>query len=343
MFFCQSDSLKTLKYSIHGGVDTYYQFQSKNNSGEIPFYVSSSKNGLPSINLAWLDQSLVYRSLELKASIGIGDYITYNYKPEKLKFPIETYIKIQPIKSIPLTVTHGVIVAPFSYETAMSKDQVLYIRSLAAENAPYYLYGTKLTYDLTKHYKIHGYLINGWQEIRNYNKKLAGTLQLEYNPSDKTAANLNVYIADESGSLINPFLKHRIFVDASLKHDFSTRWLVQSAFSLGRQSYVNTNNKAWWYQGNVLLTRTFKSGFQGSARIEFFNDQSALILQNMNASKMALLGLTAGFGKRFENSLIRFEARYLENTTGVEVFPLSTLNSFSTSSFSLNLSVVNWF
>jgi hypothetical protein len=343
LYFGQSDSSKALKYTLHGGVDSYYQYQLKKNSGEVPFYVSSSKNGVPAINLAWLDQTLVYNRMELKASVGLGDYVSYNYKLEKLKFPIETYIKAQPFKAIPFTITYGVLVAPFSYETAMSKDQVMYIRSLAAENAPYYLYGAKLSYDLSKRCRIHGYIINGWQEIKNYNKKLAGTLQLEYNSSDKTTANMNVYVADESGSITNPFIKNRIFVDASIKHDFSTRLLVQSAVSLGSQSYVNTSNLSWWYQGNVLLTRAFKSGFRGSARVEFFNDPSALILQNVTTAKMALLGLTAGFGKQFTNSIIRLEARYLNNTTGVKVFPISPSNSFSSSSFSLNLSVVNWF
>jgi len=286
---------------------------------------------------------LNYKRFELKALVGIGDYMTANYKTETFKFPLETYIKVQPFQSIPLFIAHGVLIAPFSYETAMSKDQLLYIRSLAAENAPYYVYGTKLSLDITKTVKLHGYLIQRWQEIKNYNTKLAGTLQLEYNPDANTALNFNLYGADESGSSLNPSLKNRFFLDASIKHGISDNLLVQSAASLGRQTFVNSETPSFWYQGNILVSRGFKYGFRSSARVEYFNDPSALILQQIFSSKMGLFGFTAGLSKELNGSIIRQEARILENTTGAKVFPSSPGNSFSTSNFSLNLSLVNWF
>ncbi|MBL0083634.1 MAG: outer membrane beta-barrel protein [Saprospiraceae bacterium] len=86
----------------------------------------------------------------------------------------------------------------YTNESAISKDHLMYTRSLAPEYVPTIFSGVKLTMPISAKVTAYLYLLNGWQQIKDNNVNLAFGSQLEYRPDDQNLINWNTYIGDES-------------------------------------------------------------------------------------------------------------------------------------------------
>jgi hypothetical protein len=134
--------------TIRGYVDSYFAYNFSNtNDLSIPYYVSSARNNQFQINLAYLQ--LNYRSKGLRARFapGVGTYMNDNYadEPSTLKNIVEANVGVLLSEKRKIWVDVGVFTSHYSNETPISKDQLMYTRSFAPENVPYYLTGAKVT------------------------------------------------------------------------------------------------------------------------------------------------------------------------------------------------------
>ncbi|OYU94687.1 MAG: hypothetical protein CFE21_15195 [Bacteroidetes bacterium B1(2017)] len=276
------DSIENEKINISGYVDVYYGFSfNQPKSSDRPYTVSAPRHNEININLAYID--IQYRSDRVRARFvpGVGTYINSNYASESgtLKNIIEANAGVKLSKKKEVWMDVGVIGSPFTNETAISKDHLMYTRSFSAEYAPYYLSGARLTVPLSPKIKAYAYVINGWQQISDVNNPLSVATQIEYKPSDYILFNWNTYVGSEESNQ-NPTYKNRYFTDLYAIYS-KGKFSFTSNVYVGMQGVkdtllAKTTTRHWW-QANFIGKYAFNQQHSVSGRIEYFEDLHEIV------------------------------------------------------------------
>lgn len=258
---------------IGGYIDTYYAFNfSEPKSGDTPYLVSSARHNEATINLAYIDMR--YRSQQVRARFvpGFGTYMNANYKnePGTLAHIVEGYVGVKPFKRKAIWIDMGVLGSPYTNESAVSKDHLMYTRSLAPENVPYYLSGIKASIPLAKRLSLYVYLLNGWQVIEDTNKGKAIGTQVEFRPNSKMLVNWNTYVGDERSDLM-PDYRMRYFSDIFWIYQPTQKISITSSVYGGIQQ-KNLGETTNWWQGNLIGRYAFTDKVSLSLRGEYFHD-----------------------------------------------------------------------
>lgn len=294
-----------------GYVDSYYAYNLlRPVNNQTPFLVSSSSHNEVNINLAYVD--VRYRSQRVRARFvpGFGTYVNNNYAQESgtLKNIIEGYVGIKPFPKKNIWVDMGVLGSPYTNESAISKDHLMYTRSFAPEYVPYYLSGVKISTPLSQTINLSIYLLNGWQVIEDNNRGKSFGTQLEYRPGKNILFNWNTYVGDER-SVLNPDYRMRYFSDVFMIWQAHTKFLVTTCLYAGEQHKLNAPAAQWW-QVNVNGRYQFSKTVSLSGRVEYFNDKENTIVQPGNPLPFSAssAGLCLNI-KISDNALLRFEQR----------------------------------
>lgn len=269
--------------AIGGYVDSYWSYNLTNaNSELIPYAVSSARNNEMTINLAYVD--LRYRSHRLRARFvpGFGTYMNDNYANERgtLKNLVEANVGVLISEKRKIWLDAGVLGSPYTNESAISKDHLMYTRSLAPENVPYYLSGLKLSIPINEKISTYLYLLNGWQVIEDNNQGKSVGTQLELRPTEKLLINWNTYLGDER-SAWRPEYRTRLFSDVFAIYKPHSKWDFTSCFFAGQQARSRLSSLQWW-QANLIGRYHFTDRVSLSARIEYFHDPDEAMVISLN-------------------------------------------------------------
>jgi len=299
------------KITVGGYLDTYYAYNfSEPNGNTTPYFVSSNRHNEVNINLAYVD--LRYNTQNVRARLvpGFGTYVNANYatEPGVLKNLMEASVGIKLLKNKNYWLDYGVIGSPFTNESYVSKDHLIYSRSFAAENVPYYLCGARMTMPLSAKTTLYLYLLNGWQQIMNQNNHLSFGSQLEYRPNSKNLINWNTYVGDEK-SATNPTFGMRYFSDIYWIYDSGNKFSSTACAYVGMQEKDN-KNKLWW-QANYTVKYAFNNKLSLSGRVEYFNDKSSIMLNNITGnSGFSSFGSSLCFNVKIgDHAIFRIENR----------------------------------
>lgn len=306
---------------IGGYIDTYYGFNfSQPSSGDNPYFVNSARHKEMTINLAYLD--LRYRSTRMRARLvpGFGTYMNANYanEPGTLKNIVEGYVgvNLSPKRNIWLDV--GVLGSPYTNESAISKDHLMYTRSFAPEYVPYYLSGAKLSIPLNKKWNANFFLSNGWQVIQDNNDKKSLGAQVEFRPNDEMLFNGNTFIGDERNNL-NPDFRTRYLLDFFwIYKPKKSRWDATATAYAGWQQMSAENTRQWW-QANIIGRYTINSTVSISGRVEYFHDPQLVFIApitGVSGFRTYSSGLCLNV-KITENAMFRFEGRQFYSSDAV--------------------------
>ncbi len=310
------DSLETDKVKIGGYIDTYYGYDfNEPETSDRPYFVSSSRHNEININLAYIEVQYTNNKVRGRLVPGFGTYINANYANEKgsLKNLLEANIGVRLSEKKDIWVDAGVIGSPYTNETAISKDHLMYTRSLASEYVPYYLTGVKLSVPINDKWKAYGYILNGWQVISDVNNPLSVGTQVEYRPTKTTLINWDTYIGDESSSA-NPEYRTRYFTDIYFIYDSPKKWSVTACAYVGVQSKkdsLGVKSDAVWWQVNTIVDYQIASKISVSGRVEYFNDlESVQIVPITNEKGFDTYSVSLGFNyKIVSKAIFRIEAR----------------------------------
>ena len=224
------DSLEVGKLKIGGLIDTYYGFDlNQPETSDRPYCVSSARHNEININLAYIELQYINKRVRGRLVPGFGTYINANYANEKgsLKNLIEANVGVRLSKKRDIWVDAGILGSPFTNETAISKDHLMYTRSFAPEYVLYYLTGVKVSAPIGKKIKAYGYILNGWQVISDVNNPLSVGTQIEYRPSQTVLINWDTYVGDESSKL-TPENRTRYFTDVYLIYNSTKKFSMTS-------------------------------------------------------------------------------------------------------------------
>ncbi|MFN6082986.1 MAG: outer membrane beta-barrel protein, partial [Bacteroidota bacterium] len=209
------DSVEIGKLTISGYVDVYYGFDfNQPSSHERAYAVSASKHNELNINLAFMDIRYQGERVRGRFIPGVGTYINSNYSNEQgtLKNLVEAYAGIKLAKNKNIWLDAGVLGSPFTYESAISKDHLIYSRSLASEYSPYYLTGLRLSVPINTKITAYIYALNGWQQINDANNEPSLGTQVEYKINNNWLLNWSNYIGSERTEA-QPLNRMRYFTD----------------------------------------------------------------------------------------------------------------------------------
>ncbi len=304
------------KVVVSAYIDSYYGYDfNKPASGERSYFVSMARHNEMTINLAYVD--VKYSSSRLRARFvpGFGSYVNANYvnEPGTLKNFIEASVGIRLSDSKNIWLDAGILGSPYTNESAISKDHLMYTRSFAPEYVPYYLSGVKLTVPVSTKTNVYLYLLNGWQQIVDQNKGKSLGTQVEFRPNNNLLLNWNTYIGDER-STASPQFRTRYFSDVFFiyaKNRISATGCLYGGSQDMEDSGGAKSSKQWW-QANLIGKYSFNDRLSLSGRIEYFSDPSSVmivpVVPNVNGFSSYSTGLCLNV-QVASNVMARFEGR----------------------------------
>lgn len=312
------------KLRIGGYIDTYYGYNFNNPaSANIPYMVSMHRNNEVTVNLAYIDLRFNAQRLRARIVPAMGTYMNANYVKETgvMKGMLEASAGVKLHKTKEIWLDAGVLGSPYTNESAISREHLMYTRSFAAENSPYYLSGAKISVPITQKITFTGYFINGWQQIQDANNQKSLGTQIEYRPNTKNLINWNTYLGDER-SATSPDYRTRYFTDLYWIHNPDGRFSFTACVYGGMQERLNIRKHIshnYWGQANYIARWRIKKDKWISARAEYFADPENVILSSINGDKKyaATSGSLCYTVKMFDNALFRIEGRHFYSDSKV--------------------------
>ena len=307
------------KIYLEGYIDTYFGWYSGRSPGnDIPYFVNHNRNKELNINLAFLN--LRYNSDRIRARLipGFGTYMDANYSQQgTLGHLIEANIGYRIFPKRDIWIDAGILASPYTNESAISRDQLMYTRSLSAEMVPYYLTGARVYFPLGQKWKGYLYLLNGWQTIADNNRGKALGTQIEYRPNGRNLLNWNTFVGEEGGFDGQP-RKLRILSDFYWVYNPEGKWSITSCLYVGaeHQHYRPRSSWGFWAQANIIARYSFGPRHSLSGRLEYFFDPDATIVYLPENSfrrfefSVGSAGLCWNI-RLSENALFRIEGRQM--------------------------------
>ncbi len=320
------DTMKTTTaghVGVGGYIDSYYGYNfSKPADGTTPYFVSSAQHNDFTINLAYVEVHYSSTNLRAKFTPGFGAYMNANYQnePGTLKSIVEANIGVLLSAKRKIWIDAGVLVSPFTNETAISKNHMMYTRSFAPENVPYYLSGAKLSVPLSEKVNAHLYVVNGWQVIQDNNGGKSVITQVEYRPSKTMLFNWNVYVGDER-SAQHPDFRTRYFNDFYWVYKGTGKFSATSSFYFGYQQNSGAPTNEWW-QVNFIGQYAFNDVVSLAGRLEHFVDPGSVTqtsITGVPGFRASGAGACLNF-KVHHSALFRFEARQFISKDNVKIW-----------------------
>lgn len=311
------DFLELGKVSIGGYVDSYYGFDfNQPSSSERAYSVSSSRHYELNINAAFIDIKYSNNKVRGRVIPGFGTYINSNYSAEagSLKNLIEANGGVCLSKKKNIWIDAGILGSPYTNETFISKDHLMYTRSFGVEYAPYYLSGVKLSCPINKKINSYIYFINGWQEIFDVNKSPALGTQIEYRPTNKILLNWNTFFGNEQ-SQISPNFRNRYFTDLYAIYDNGKKISFTTCAYIGLQDLkdsLGVKSSAVWWHGNFTGNYKINKEVSFAGRLEYFSDPNSIQIRPIT-SKIGFSSYSGGIClnvKISNNAMFRIEDRY---------------------------------
>jgi len=305
---------------LGGYVDAYYGYNfNQPVNGRTPYLVSSADDNQFAVNLAYVDVRYRSKFMRVRFVPGFGTYMDANYQGEtgSMRHMVEANIGILVSSKRNIWIDAGVLGSPYTNESGISKDHLMYTRSMGSENSPYYLSGVKASIPLSQKVNAYLYLINGWQVIQDNNAGKSFGTQLEYRPNNVMLFNWNTYIGDERSS-VNPEYRTRYFTDVYWIYKSGRKWSATSSAYMGIQDRSNQSSATWW-QINAIGKYNFNNQVSLSARLEYFHDPESIIVSpnsGFGGFRTMSYGLCANL-KLHKLAVFRLEARKFESKDNV--------------------------
>ena len=288
---------KVGKLSISGWMDAYYANSSYQNWNQtatpsiIPNLVSSSLYDMVDINLAYIDFRYATDRLKIRMVPAFGSYMDKNYVGKNsLSNLMEASLGVKPWSKKDVWIEAGLIGSPFTNENPVSRDHIMYTRSLAAEYSPYYLTGVKITSPLNDRIKGSLYLLNGWQTIyEDWQLPPAFASQIEFTINNNNLINWNVYYQDRNTHT-------RIFSDIYWIGS-REKWKFTSCLYAGNdQSKIPPTipptslfrSDGFWCNANFATSYEIASNTNVSARVEYYQDLNNNVMGKVYGAALGL-------------------------------------------------------
>ena len=248
------------------------------------------------INLAYIDANLDAEQWRGRLALQAGSSVDANYAAESeqgWRYVQEAVVGYKLTDKLWLDV--GIYFSHIGAETWISRDNWSYTRLLASDFSPYYNSGGKITYEASEALTVQLHLINGWQNITDFDGRTALGTQVAYKFPNNGNLTYNTFLGKESEGV-------RFFNDIVAKAPPIGALDLAALFDIGMQERTLGGHDQWYTW--ALLSRYNVSGsFKLNARVEQFIDKSNVLVITPNNLPFRTLGLSFGFDQEIVQQL----------------------------------------
>jgi hypothetical protein len=308
--------------TVSGYIEAYYSHDftaPKTAQERSGFIYNHKRNREVNVNLAFIKGAYVSERVRANLALQVGTYAQYNYAAEqdlvKNIYEANAGVKLSGKKELWLDA--GIFSSHIGFESAVSKDCWTLTRSILAENSPYYLSGTKLTYNTSNgKWTLLGSVLNGWQRVA----KLPGysgpsvSTQVQFRPSSGLTLNWSTFVgSDRPDSLkqsrffnnvyaiINPAGKFGVILGFDIGSD--RKPIASGDRRIGSGSYV-------WYSPVVIARIATSEKSYLAGRIEYYDDKNGVIIGTGTPNGFQTWGYSLNYDYAIlPNALFRIEGK----------------------------------
>jgi putative OmpL-like beta-barrel porin-2 len=189
---------------VYGFVDTYYGWAFNETNPQLRnFDVNHNSFSLNYVELALAKTATDKSRAGFRVDFGAGDTadLVNAFEPGGtgyLKYVQQAYVSYLAPAGKGLTIDFGKFVTPAGAEVIENKDNFNYSRGLLFALAiPYYHMGARIGYAVNDKVSLTGFLVNGWNDVKDNNKAktVGGSLTLK--PSGKATIIANYLVGNE--------------------------------------------------------------------------------------------------------------------------------------------------
>jgi hypothetical protein len=267
-------------------VDTYYCWDfDRPATFDRAYTTQPARHAEFNVNLAFVEAKLDGEKIRGRFAAQFGTSVQANYAgephigrvsgPSVSQYIQEAFIgyKLSPT----LWVDAGVFFAHTGLEGWISRDNLAYTRSMVADFSPYYEAGAKLTWTPSSALTAQVLVLNGWQNISNYNTPPAGGIRVDYVLSPRLTLSYDNFFGDVAAD--NVPAQYRLYHDLIAQFTASDRWQLAGMISLGTQTRSTPDGgTATWYGFTVLAKYKLSSRVSLVARVERYSDPDQVIV-----------------------------------------------------------------
>jgi hypothetical protein len=159
----------------------------------------------------------------------------------------------------------------------ITRDNLAYTRSLIADFSPYYEAGVKLTWSPSPALTAQLDILNGWQNISNYNAPPAVGSRVDYVASPNLTLSYDNFFGDVAADSLSA--QYRLYHDFIVQFAATGRWQLSGMLSLGTQGRSAPSGKAaMWYGASVFAKFRLCPNVGLVARLERYADPDQVIV-----------------------------------------------------------------
>lgn len=300
--------------TLSGYLETYYiyDFGRPINHLRPDFITSYRRANEVNINLALL--KMAYREEKVRGNVALaaGTYADANLvSPLGLLnnlFEANIGVKLSNRKNLWLDA--GVFPSHLNFESPIGADSWTMTRSMAADNAPYYLAGAKLTYTTNDERLLLSALVfNGWERILSWNQMIGVGHQVIWRPSDRVSLHGGSFIGSETPREERLM---RYFHHFHLRTSLSDQWGLIIGFDIGAQEDEFGGDHEVWYTPVIITRFALTEKWALAGRLEYYSDPHGVIVRTGTPRGFQTLGYSLNLDYQItDNVLFRVEGGWL--------------------------------
>ena len=258
---------------ITGLVDGYYMWAFNEEPLELhTFDVNHNSFSLSYAEIAFAKDPTATSRAGFRFDIGAGDTAEQvnAFEPggvDYLKHVQQAYISYLAPVGNGLTIDFGKFVTPHGAEVIENHENFNYSRGLLFSLAiPFYHAGLRLAYPVSDTVTVTGFLVNGWNNVRDNNEDKTFGASLSYSPTDAFSITQNYMAGKEMEA--EDGVRH--LFDTVVTYTASDRLDVVANFDYGRDAVAGVDVD--WYGLAAGLRYRLNPQWAFSPRYEIFKD-----------------------------------------------------------------------
>jgi hypothetical protein len=309
-----------------GFVDTYYAWDTDQpHNFDRAYTTQPARHAEFNVNLVYIETKWSGPRYRGRLALQWGTSVEANYADEPKiggvsgsnvsQFIQEATVGYQLAPSVWLD--GGIFFSHIGYESWISRDDLAYSRSLVADFSPYYEAGVKVTWTASPKLTATFALVNGWQDISNYNTPPAGGVRFDYTPTRQLTLTYDDFVGNTAPDSAPARL--RVYHDLIGQFNPEGKWQFAAQLALGTQtrSTPEGGTATWWGMTSYAKYHATPTlAFVG--RVEHYTDPNQVLVVTGLPASFDATGGSFGIDVNLKAPVLwRTEIRGLHSTNAV--------------------------
>lgn len=272
--------------SVGAFIDTYYAYDvDRPRDFDRAFTTQPARRDQFNVNLAFIEAKISGPRYRGRFAVQFGNSVQENYVteprlgvvsgPSVSQYVQEATIGYQLAKT--LWIDGGIYSAHTGFEGWISRDNLTYTRSLVADYSPYYEAGVKLTWTPSAALTAQLHVLNGWQDISNYNTPQAFGARIDYTVSPAVTLSYDNFVGNMAPDSVRE--RERLYNDFIAQFNPTSTWQLAAVFDIGIQGRsASTGGTADWYGATAIAKYHVSSEVAVVGRLERYADPSQVVV-----------------------------------------------------------------